>query len=217
MPGTVVISMTIAYQVLCSISRQFPLQQSKYSETIVFTSGIIANDEMLTRYDTCQEMKDVVDSVSIMCMGHYLDHCRPTTRFSQLDTITNPVVPNNPFHGDTVGITDFNKPLGQPWLKFLLERYDFQNDGWHAFKQFWFDKQIDVLTRTGFQRIRNGPFLQANGKDHTSIGAAPSIEVDWGQRCNTLFDPTPTVRIVTLANSFDRAWDAIFTPQSLLS
>jgi hypothetical protein len=217
MPGTVVISMTIAYQVLCSISRQFPLQQSKYSETIVFTSGIIANDEMLARYDTCQEMKDVVDSVSIMCMGHYLDHCRPTTRFSQLDTITNPVVPNNPFHSDAVGITDFNKPLGQPWLKFLLERYDFQNDGWHSFKQFWFDKQIDVLTRTGFQRIRNGPFLQANGKDHTSIGAAPSIGVDWGQRCNTLFDPTPTVRIVTLANSFDRAWDAIFIPQSLLS
>ena len=217
MPGTVVISMTIAYQVLCSISRQFPLQQSKYSETIVFTSGIIANDEMLARYDTCQEMKDVVDSVSIMCMGHYLDHCRPTTRFSQLDTITSPVVDNNPFSGDTVGITDFNKPLGQPWLKFLLERYDFQNDGWHSFKQFWFDKQIDVLTRTGFKRIKNGPFLQADGKDHTSIGSAPSIEVDWGQRCNTLFDPKPTVRIVTLANSFDRAWDSIFTPQSLLS
>lgn len=217
MPGTVVISMTIAYQVLCSISHQFPLQQSKYSETIVFTSGIIANDEMLARYDTCQEMKDVVDSVSIMCMGHYLDHCRPTTRFSQLDTITNPVVRNNPFQGDTVGITDFNKPLGQPWLKFLLERYDFQNDGWHSFKQFWFDKQIDVLTRTGFQRIIDGPFLQANGRDHASIGAAPSIEVDWGQRCGTLFDPTPTDLIVTLANSFDRAWDAIFIPQSLLS
>jgi hypothetical protein len=217
MPGTVVISMTIAYQVLCSISRQFPLRESKYSETIVFTSGIIANDEMLARYDTCQEMKDVVDSVSIMCMGHYLDHCRPTTRFSQLDTATNPVVENNPFHSKDTDITEFNKPLGQPWLKFLLERYDFKNDGWPSFKQFWFDKQIDVLERTGFQRIRDGPFLQASGKDHASIGAAPSIGVDWGQRCNTLFDPTPTGRLVTLANSFDRAWDAIFTPESLSS
>ena len=208
MPGTVVISMTIAYQVLCSISHQFPLQQSKYSETIVFTSGIIANDEMLAHYDNCQEMKDVVDSVSIMCMGHYLDHCRPTTRFSQLDTISNQVVPNNPFQGDTVEVTDFNKPLGQPWLKFLLERYDFKNDGWNSFKKFWFDKQIYVLERTGFQRI---------GKDNAIIGADPPIEVDWGQRCNTLFDPTPTERIVALANSFDRAWDAIFTPKSLLS
>ena len=217
MPGTVVISMTIAYQVLCSISRQFPLRESKYSETIVFTSGIIANDEMLARYDTCQEMKDVVDSVSIMCMGHYLDHCRPTTRFSQLDTATNPVVENNPFHSKDTDITEFNKPLGQPWLKFLLERYDFKNDGWPSFKQFWFDKQIDVLERTGFQRIRDGPFLQANGKDHASIGATPSIGVDWGQRCNTLFDPTPTGRLVTLANSFDRAWDVIFTPESLSS
>lgn len=215
MPGTVVISMTIAYQVLCSISRHFPLQQSKYSETIVFTSGIIANDDMLTRYDTCQEMKEVVDSVSIMCMGHYLDHCRPTTRFSQLDTITNPVVQNNPFHGDTQEVTNFNEPKGQPWLRFLLERYDFQNNGWYPFKQFWFNKQIYVLEQTGFEKLGGGPVLQTK-RGGPSIGPAPSIEVDWGQRCNTLFNPTPTVRIVTFANSFDRAWDAIFTPQSLL-
>lgn len=217
MPGTVVISMTIAYQVLCSISHQFPLQESKYSETIVFTSGIIANDRMLALYDTCPEMREVVDSVSIMCMGHYLDHCRPTTRYSQLDTATDPLVPNNPFHCGDEGITEFNKPKGQPWLKFLLQRHDFQNDGWRAFKQFWFNKQIDVLERTGFRRNRNGPILQASGAGGPSIGPAPSIEVDWGQRCRTLFDPAPTEHLVALANSFDRAWDAIFTPQSLSS
>ncbi len=217
MPGTVVISMTIAYQVLCSISHQFPLQESKYSETIVFTSGIIAKEGMLALYDTCPEMKEVVDSVSIMCMGHYLDHCRPTTRFSQLDTeTTDPLlVPNNPFHCGDEAITYFNRPRGQPWLKFLLQRHDFNNDGWPAFKQFWFNKQIDVLERTGFQRRDGGPILQASAAGGPSIGPTPPIGVDWGQRCATLFDPAPTVHLVELANSFDRAWDAIFTPQSL--
>jgi hypothetical protein len=214
MPGTIPISMSIAYQVLCSISNKFPLDQSRYSQTFVFASGIIVNDDLLQYYDTCPDMKNFIDSVSIMSMGHYLDHCRPTTRFSQLDTATNPVVPNNPFTSANATSAVFNEPKGPAWLKFLLERYDFQNDGWNAFKEFWFEKQVEVLERTGFQRMPGGSVLQEHARG-VAMGAIPSIEVDWGQRCNTLFESRPTVDLVTLAGSFDQAWNAIFTPQSL--
>ena len=214
-PGTVLISMCVAYQIMCSIQDSFPnLNRSKYINTFIFSSGVIADRaEMMNQYYNCLELKDFIDSASIMSLGHYLDHCRPTTRFSQLDTITNDVVPNNPYDGPA---QKFNEPKGQVWLKFFLEKYDFKEKGWDKFKEYWFEKQKYILEKTKFEKIPGGPFLRNDKKKNIEGTPVPDINVDWGQRCDTLFKRGPNEDIIHLATNFDVAWEAIFTLQSLV-
>lgn len=181
------ISSVIQYQVLHEIHKSFNLTKSQYYDTIVYSLVITPSetDGLVETYGTNKNLNKLIDISGMLAIGHYLDHCRPTTGYGQLDT------------KDELNIYNGEKGTGQIWVREFLNRWkspDFQS--WLMFKEFIFNKQKDIFERSGFKPNVNKQSI--------------SIKKSWSKRCINEFDRNPTQRIIELYKNFSSAWNVIF-------
>ena len=135
------ITMCIAFNIISCLNIQ-NLETSKYYNFIILSLGIDIDDECIKYFS--EEFQEFTQLISL---GHYLDHCRPTTGYSQLDTFGD--------EGDGRG------PL---WLKHILLKYN-QSNVWFDIKQEYHNQQLYILYLSGYTQTDNIKDITINNQN----------------------------------------------------
>lgn len=163
----------IAYMILESL--QIPgIKNSKYYNCFVLSMIIDEESSIFT-----DEFKIFTKLVSI---GHYLDHCRTTTGYSQLDTEPENMDPSNNQEG-----------MGPIWLRKILMKY-YKTDNWIECKKEYLDVQYNELIRSGFDR---------QSEDNIPIGESNR------NRCSKVFggnEDFESPKFLDFCDNFFLAW-----------
>lgn len=191
-------TMSIFNQVLIVVLQKFSSVRSNLISNLLYCVSEYPQLKLKKILD-----KKLYDLCILLNVGHYFDHCRPTTSFSQLDTegdynASNPNsygpdkewVENVP-HGQDLSR---DAPLGKDWLKDFLNEYKTTKD-WISYKKLLYDKITNVMISSGFEINEN------------------RVEVDikygWSNRCRNEFKNILSSRFVELSENFDLAWNTI--------
>ena len=131
----------------------------------------------------------IIDFTSILTIGHYFDHSRPTTGYAQLDTASSP---NNHYYN----------PRGPAWLyNFIVKFYPSDPNDWTTRKSFYYSRIYQTLQESGFgNRVLRDPI--------------PMDQED-SLRANTeyirnIFYPNVTYNFDAMSIDFHLAWKNIF-------
>tara|TARA_B110000114_G_scaffold185838_1_gene235459 strand:- start:5141 stop:8407 length:3267 start_codon:yes stop_codon:yes gene_type:complete len=123
-----IVTMCISKSILESI-QVTEINTSKYYDYVILGLGISPDDHNIQAFH-----EDFQEFTKIISIGHYLDHCRPTTGYSQIDTVGS---------GDGLG------PL---WLKQILNQYKLERT-WDETKKIYHQAQIDEISKSGFKFV----------------------------------------------------------------
>ena len=155
-------------------------QSSKYYKYLILSLIIPPGNPNFTNFP-----EDFQEFSKIISIGHYLDHCRPTTGFSQLDT-------------EVEGLTNQADPKGAKWLEEILSKYKLTRT-WSETKTKYLQYQREILERSGFNIYQYD--LDKNSEtDYTDQ-----------YRCKKLWDRSDPVsqKFIDLSTNFEDAWSTI--------
>jgi hypothetical protein len=134
----------------------------------------------------------IIDFTSILSLGHYFDHARPTTGYSQLDNDA----PGNPNTRVPASV-----PRGPIWLYNFITRY-YPAPDWTTSKSFYYSRIYQSLQESGFRsRILRDPFPM----DHEF-----GLRADTTHTRNNIFHPDVTYNFDAMSIDFHLAWKNIF-------
>jgi hypothetical protein len=136
----------------------------------------------------------IIDFTSILSLGHYFDHVRPTTGYSQLDNNA----PGNP-NPKVV----WSVPRGPIRLyDFITKFYPAAPNDWTTPKSFYYSRIYQTLQESGF---RNRVL-----RDQFPIDSEFGLRADTRQSDNNIFYPNVTYNFDAMSNDFHLAWKNIF-------
>ena len=178
------VSSVIQYQILVSIAKKFGLTGDMSYQNSVYNLVVSPYQPNFENFNSnnAAEAK-LINTGGMIAVGHYLDHCRPTTGYSQLDSKDKNVGDQIP--GDL--------GTGQPWVTIFLNKW--RNPAhfatWLDYKAFLHKKQYDILLATGYSPMGD---------------AAIPIERSSGRRCSAAFSSGLTQEFIDLSYNFGQAW-----------
>lgn len=173
------ISACIAKDILHYIG-SLDLNTSPYYKYLVLSLIITPTDSHFKNFP-----EDFQEFAKITSIGHYLDHCRPTTGFSQLDS-------------EVEGSTGVNDPKGPKWLKEILNKYKLTRK-WSETKREYLQYQREILERSGYN-------IYEPDRNKNSV-----TDYDTQYRCRNLWDRSGSIsqKFVDLSTNFEDAWSTI--------
>jgi hypothetical protein len=134
----------------------------------------------------------IINFTSILSLGHYFDHARPTTGYSQLD---------NDAPGNPNTRVPASAPRGPIWLYNFITRF-YPAPDWTTRKSFYYSRIYQSLQESGFRsRILRDPFPM----DHEF-----GLRADTRNTRNNIFHPDVTYNFDAMSIDFDLAWKNIF-------
>ena len=135
----------------------------------------------------------IIDFTSILSLGHYFDHVRPTTGFSQLDNDA-PGNPNPRVQG--------SGPRGPIWLYDFITKFYPAPPDWTTRKSLHYSRIYQTLQESGFgNRVLRDPFPM----DHEF-----GLRADTRYTRNNIFHPDVTYNFDAMSIDFHLAWKNIF-------
>ena len=176
------ISACIAKDILLYIdgTKGYLSQSSKYYKYLILSLIVPIENPNFTNFP-----EDFQEFSKIISIGHYLDHCRPTTGYSQLDTKVE-------------GLTNKDDPKGVKWLEEILSKYKLTRT-WSETKTKYLQYQREILERSGFNIYQYD--LDKNSE----------TEYTDQYRCKRLWDRSNPVsqKFIDLSTNFEDAWSTI--------
>ena len=142
----------------------------------------------------------IIDFTSILSLGHYFDHVRPTTGFSQLD---NDAPGNlNPRLPEMLGLPA-TRVRGPIWLyDFITKFYPSVPPDWTTRKTFYYSRIYQTLQESGFRnRVLRDPF---------PMNEENGLRADTRYTRNNIFHPDVTYNFDAMSIDFHLAWTNIF-------
>jgi len=135
----------------------------------------------------------IIDFTSILTVGHYFDHSRPTTGYAQLDNLRS----GNP---QELG---HNPARGPDWLyNFIVKFYPVDPNDWTTRKSFYYSRIYQTLQESGFgNRVLRDPIPM----NHES-----GSRMDARQNQN-IFKLNVTYNFDAMSIDFHLAWKNIFS------
>lgn len=141
-PHTLIIS-NLQVNSLCIFSSILNALEGKFTESksAIITSETILHLSTIGPHNTKPENKEYEDFFHLITIGHYLDHCRSTTAYSQLDSDMS------------------------PWVIEFLRKYNpGSNDV--AIKEKYYTKMYEILELTGYIKNTSNPVIPYSTKDN---------------------------------------------------
>jgi len=181
-----IVTMCIGKTILESIVTT-EIHTSRYYNYFILALGIAPSDPGVDQFNP-----EFQEFTRLISLGHYLDHCRPTTGFSQLDT------------------EDAGNGRGPLWLKQLLDENKLTRT-WLDTKKMFHKYQIQELEKSGFERSGNAipPITESNqyrcgftfrSYQQKLVGTAAPADPN-------IF--VLTDRFMQLSNNFSFAWETL--------
>lgn len=194
------ISMAILNVVLKCVSQKFNIDESGKlkMQNILQIATMIPKLLLKSSDATSETLKEIIDYCSIISIGHYFDHCRPTTSFSQLDTqiLSDDDLGPNP---------SFDTSRGARWIQnFLIKFSCIKGSRWEDIKEIYYPRIFETLKDSGY-----------NPRNESTIELVPMVNAI-GNRCDKIFghessDTFEYSKIFeSLSKNFTDAWDVIF-------
>ena len=140
----------------------------------------------------------IIDFTSILSLGHYFDHVRPTTGYSQLDNDApgNPNLRRQGIPGEPGTIA-----RGPVWLYNFITKFRPAAD-WTSRKSFYYSRIYQSLQESGFRnRALRDPF---------PMDQEFGLRADRRYTTNNIFYPNVTYNFDAISKDFDLAWKNIF-------
>jgi hypothetical protein len=132
----------------------------------------------------------IIDFTSIITVGHYFDHSRPTTGYAQLDTTRS-------------GNPQVNNPRGPAWLyNFIVKFYPAAPNNWQTRKSFYYSRIYQTLQESGF---RNRAL-----RDTIPMGTENGIRTNYVPYQQNIFNTDVTYNFDAMSIDFHLAWKNIF-------
>ena len=175
-PGFVVLnSLCIYHQILKIVVLKFNFQNANiYSKLHYLTVDALREIDQVNDWEWLAPM-------FLVNLGHYFDHCRPTTGFSQLDQLD---------------VENTDKPKAE-WMKTFLTRF-FSNHPWEVIKEKFYGIIFDAIDNSGYAK-------QATKYEQDYNKVFPRrCKAKYLKYGNSI-----TNRFIELSNDFHQAWDII--------
>lgn len=193
------ISMAILNVVLKCVSQKFNIDETGKlkMQNILQIATMIPKILLKSSDATSENVKEIIDYCSIISIGHYFDHCRPTTSFSQLDTqiLSDDDLGSNP---------SFDTARGAKWIQnFLIKFSSVKGARWEDLKLIYYPRIFETLKDSGYK------------SRESTIELVPMVTAI-GNRCDKIFghesaDTFDYSNIFeSLSKNFSDAWDIIF-------
>ena len=164
------------------------------SKIVKYLFCFISTDikQFITKFP--QTTSDYLDASMIITLPHYLDHCRTTTGFSQVDSEFGMPHPDQK-----------NYPIGrgQGWIEVFLEKY--YDSHILSTKKFMFNTQKNILRKTGYSLM----------SDDMIEKQIPELSYSIENRCREMNAPDEkygrlSKKFEELSDDYDKAWSVIF-------
>ena len=135
-----------------------------------------------------------LDVSMLITFPHYLEHCRPTTGYAQLDSELG--IP----HPDQ---KNFPSGKGKIWIEIFLEKY--YDNHILSTKKFLFNIQKDIFRKTGYSLMT----------DDMIEKQIPKLSYSIENRCRKMILPDEkygrlSKKFEELSDDYDKAWSVIF-------
>ena len=152
----------------------------------------LSSDFMYLRTAVDPNRERIIDFTSILTVGHYFDHSRPTTGYAQLDNLKS----GNPQE------LAHNPARGPDWLyNFIVKFYPVDPNDWTTRKSFYYSRIYQSLQESGFG---NRVLIDPIPMNHES-----GSRMDASQNQN-IFNLNVTYNFDAMSIDFHLAWKNIF-------
>ena len=132
----------------------------------------------------------IIDFTSILTVGHYFDHSRPTTGYAQLDTTSS-------------GNPQVNGTRGPAWLyNFIVKFYPAVPNNWQTRKSFYYSRIYQSLQESGFRNSALHDPIPMNTED--------GIRMNYYPYRRNIFNTDVTYNFDAMSIDFPLAWKNIF-------